>query len=210
MTLSVQDWAKIGLWGTVIFTFVEAYGAWKQREEIVENKSGESVAVIWVTYFSALYAVVIFYGLSILDPALIFNGVFLTPFNFLLCRDLYRHKKFSLTEMRLCKFFGLIILASAILPYRDWVFVLFTLGNIAFSFTQPYEIWKNGRGVVSILALSCYLSSTIFWNIYAFNASNPELWTLKIICPFYAIALGLAVLFWFVFPKKKEGGNDSV
>jgi len=189
----------IGFIGTLIFSFAEGWGVWQQNKAIWKNKSGESVSVIWFTYFTALFGIVFIYGLSTKSIALAFNGFLLTPLYIPLVVGLWKFKGFTKVEKICSACFLAAVIACVLVPYKDWFFLIFTVGNIFFSFTQPYEIWKNkSSGVVEIKLLVVFLASTIFWVTYAYASHD---WVLEIITPCYLVIISLTTILWFKYRK---------
>ena len=201
MELSQFGWnaLTIGFLGTVLFTFVEAWGVWQQKRAIWENQSGESVSVIWFSYFAALMAVMLIYGITIKSITLILNGLLLAILHVPILVGLWRFKGYTRTEKAMTACFLAAIAAMAIVPFKDWFFLLFTAGNVLFSLGQPYEIWKNkNSGVVEIKLLAVYLVSSLFWLIYAYAIGD---WVLQILSPAYSVILTLTVLVWFRYRR---------
>ncbi len=201
MELSQFGWnaLTIGFLGAVFFTLVEAWGVWQQNRAIWKNQSGESVSVIWFSYFAALLAVVFIYGIAIKSILLILNGLLISILHIPILVGLWRFKGFTKTEKVMCACFLAAVVAMVIAPFKDWFFLLFTAGNILFSLNQPYEIWKNkNSGVVEIKLLAVYLASTLFWLIYGFAIGD---WVLQIVNPAYMVTLTITVLVWFKYRR---------
>lgn len=189
----------VGFVGVLLFSFVEGWGVWQQNKTIWKSKSGESVSVIWFTYSTALFGVVFIYGLSTKSIALTFNGLLLTLLYIPLVVGLWKFKGFTKIEKICSAFFLAIAIACVFVPYKDWFFLIFTAGNILFSFTQPYEIWKNkSSGVIEIKFLTVFLASTIFWMTYAYASHD---WVLKIISPAYLVILSVTIILWFKYRR---------
>lgn len=189
----------VGFLGTVLFTFAEAWGLWQQKRAIWENRSGESVSVIWFLYVAAVLVVMTIYAITINSITLTFNGLVLGILHAPILIGLWRFKGYTKIEKTVgvcCLIAVTVMLAS---PFKDWFYLLFSAGNILFSLAQPYEIWKNkDSGVVEVKLLAVYLASTLFFIIYSFAIGD---WVLKIISPAYLVIITLTILVWFRYRR---------
>lgn len=201
MELAQFGWnaVTIGLLGTILFGFVEAWGLWEQKREIWLQKSGQSLSVTWIVYGACLMTAGVLYGLSKSSIALIVGSGLPGLMHIPILIGLGKFKGFTKRERVL---FGSLIAAlvlMAIVPRKDWFFLLFAFGSIASSAMQPIEMWKNkNAGVVAVKLIGAYLLGTVFWVLYAFAIGD---WVLMIICPAYLVILTATLCLWATYRR---------
>lgn len=207
-SIEYQNWGWnaliISSVATIIFTVIEGWGLWKQRNSISEAESGESVSVSWHTYFTLMFVAFSIFGVHIKSIAIVFNG-FLGLGHSLILLGLWRHKSFTQAEKWLGISFVAIPLAMLILPWKNWVYLLMSFGSLFALAMQPWEIWKNkNAGVVDIRLIGTYFLATFFWVVYSFKVGN---WALKVITPSALLILGSASMLWFIYRKNNVKGG---
>lgn len=198
-SVEYQNWGwnsvTIGSLGTIIFTFVELWGLHKQNQTIWQKQSGQSLSVSWFSFFFFASVAFSFYGLHIRSIASILNGVVLALIHIPILLGLWQYKEFTRWES--IQFFLLIatIPAMILLPWKDQVFLIISIGVIYAIATQPLELYKTKSvGAVDIRMLLVYVLSTIFWVIYAFAINE---WVLKALALVNLGSLSLATFLWF-------------
>jgi len=199
-----QNWGFnaliVGSVGTIFFTFLEAWGLWRQNKLIWKEKSGESVSVGWFSYLGFLFLTLIVYGYSVKSISIVINGLVLGPLHFPILLGLWKFKGFSHREKLVFTISAMMLLAMILLPWKNIVFVVINFGTIISLSLQPWEIWKNkNAGMVEIRLISVYFVSTVFWVIYAYFLGE---WALKIITPIALFLFGLTIFFWLKYRKK--------
>ncbi len=204
-TYEWQNWGwnalTIGSLGTIVFTFVQGWGLWKQKQAIWNAESGESVSVSWFSYFTFFFIAFLFYGIHIASVAVIMNGL-LAILHVPILVGLWRFKGFTRYEkIQLVPFAGMVP-AMALLPWKDELFLIFSFGTLYSLGTQPWELWKTKKtGVVEIRLVGVYFLATFFWVIYSFAVGE---WVLRITTPTSLILLGLTSVLWFKYRGNKR------
>ena len=191
----------IGAIGIVALVFVEGWGAWKQNQKIWREKSGESVSVIFFSYNFFSFTALIFYGAHIASGASILNGL-LAFFYIPILLGLWKFKGFTRKEKVLFFLYSMMVPAIAILPWKDEVFLIISLGIVYSVATVPWELWKMKKsGAVEIKLLIVFLVSTVFWVSYSFAIHE---WVLEILTTINLILLGLATILWFRYRARER------
>lgn len=186
----------LGFVGTLLFTFAEGWGSWKQSKTIWFNESGQSVSIPLFTYLTFIFIATFIYGIATSSIALIFNGL-LTLMQVPILLGLWKFKGFNKKEYGLLLILSLVAVAMIFSKSKDWFFLLISFGSIGFFLAQPWEIWKNkNSGAVEIKMIAAYFASTTFWVFYAFAIHD---WVLQIICPSYLIILTATALLWYKY-----------
>jgi len=198
MELQYLGWniLTLGFIGTLVLTILEGYGSWVQSRAIWLNRSGQSVSITVFTFLLFEFIVTFTYGVSINSIALIFNGL-LVVMQIPIVLGLWKFKGFNKKEKALSLALCLVCIVMIFSSAKDWFFLLFSLGSIAFFLPQPWEIWKNkDSGVVEIKMIAAYFISALFWTLYAYAIHD---WVLEIVCPSYLILLVLAGSLWYKY-----------
>lgn len=196
MELEKFGWnlATIGFSGTIFFTLVSAWGLWQQAGKIWRNKSGQSVSVFWFSYNLFLFTANVIYGFSLNSTVLIFNGTLSGLMHIPILIGLAKFKGLKRQEKLAFPLYAVLLLLMIVLSQKEIIYLLFSGGNVLALAAQPYEIMKKkNSGMVEVNLLAIYLTSTIFWVIYAFTIKSLAL---EIICPIYLILLSITLILW--------------
>ncbi|MDA2922561.1 hypothetical protein MYX07_04835 [Patescibacteria group bacterium AH-259-L07] len=191
----------VGFLGTVFFTFVQAWALWKQKKAIWDNKSGQSVNIIWFSYTAASFVRMLIYGVAIQSIALGINGLLLSLLYIPILVGLWKFKRFNKSERFLGICFLITIPIMIAIPAKDWFFFLLAFIGVIPLILQAWEIWKSkNSGVVEIKLLTTFWFATLFWVIYSFAIGD---WVLKIITPLFLATFTLTIVLWFKYRDKK-------
>ncbi len=192
----------ISFFGTILFTLIEAWGAWDQKKEIWRKKSGVSVPVSLFIFNLFIFAVIFTYGISINSLALMFSGAVMAPIHIPILIGLYRFKGFSSQEKIFFWAMLLIFLVDVLLPYKAFFFFSLSLIYIGVAILQPYEIWKEkSSGAVSVKMLWSYWVGTTFWIIYGFSFNNLPL---KITSSLYLLVTTVTIILWYKYRSRTQ------
>jgi len=204
MELTRFGWNALtmGFLGTIFLTGVCAWGLWQQKKAIWRDPSCQSISIIWFCYVATIYLTGLIYGWSINSLALMFNGLVLGLFHIPILWGLWKFKGFSRLEKTFALCLSIVIITMIVTPWKDWFFLISIFGNIFFTLTQPYQIWKNkNAGVVEIKLLSVYLLNSAFWLIYSYAIND---WVLKIVNPIGLITIILTIVVWYRYHKETK------
>jgi uncharacterized protein with PQ loop repeat len=184
----------IGFCGTIFFTLISVWGLYQQAKTIWLHQSGQSVSVFWFSYNIFLFNVGLVYGISLSSIALIFNGSLLGLMHLPILIGLGKYKGFTRLEKFSFLIYVILLALTIVLPYKGTLYLLFSFGNVFAQAMQPWEIVKQkNSGRVEVKLLIVYLTSTLFWVIYAFATRNLAL---EIICPIYLTILTATLVLW--------------
>ncbi len=201
-TVEWQNWGwnalTISFIATVAFTLFQGWGLWKQDQTIRESRSGESVSVLFFSYFGCVFFSFLCYGFIIKSVAAAFNGL-LGFLHVLVLVSLWRFKGFTPIEKLLAAAFPLAIVAMVTVPWKNALLLLLMGGSLLPMAHQPWEMWRNkSAGAVDIRFIAIFMASTVFWTIYGFAIDN---WVLEIINPSALTILVITSFFWFKYRR---------
>lgn len=205
-TLEWQNWGWnaliIGSLGTIIFTFIEGWGLWKQNESIWSSRSGESVSISWFSFIAFFCFAFFVYGLYIRSIAVILNGATLGILHIPILWGLWKFKRFSFQEKSIFVISFLMLPAMIFFPGKDEVYLAIAVGTLFAALAQPWEILHNkSAGVVDIRLIIVYLLSTVFWVIYSFSVDR---YAMKITTSVALVILTLTFILWVKYRKKND------
>ena len=204
-TVEYQQWGWnavcIGSIGTVVFTFIEGWGLWKQNQTIWRGLSGTSVSVSWLSYSLFSVAAFFFYGMHTRSIAVLFHGAFLTVVYIPVVLGLWRYKGFSPWERVQFFLFALMVPAMALLPWKKATFLVISVGAVYSLATEPFELWKTRLpGVVDGRFLVACIASTTFWIIYAFAIGD---WALEALASVNVLLLSVSLALWCLYRHRE-------
>jgi len=171
----------------LITTAVGVWGMTKQTWTIWSRRSGRSVSVILFSYATVYMSAGIIYGFQIGSLALVCDlpWVILTV---VALAGLWWYKGFRWYEYVLATLFCGAVVAMFMLPYREWFYLAFCIGNVVALATQPWEMAREGtRGSVDRRFLWALLFTCAVWVVYGFAIGD-------LIVPLSNVAYGLIVI----------------
>ena len=130
---------------TILFATLEGWAVVKQKQKILLNESGKSIANIMFILLTFVFISFIIYGIEIKSLVLIFNGI-LFLFYFSIIKGLYKYKGFSRLDKFVflnCVFGILLMLVLKEKTEKELLFFLFISASLIASVWQPLELWKE-------------------------------------------------------------------
>jgi uncharacterized protein with PQ loop repeat len=186
--------------GTVLFTILQAFGAYDQSKKIWSTKSGESVSLQLFAYNCAYFFCFFIYGMFKSSLAMIFNGLLFLIFMPVMI-GLWKYKKTSLLKKICSASYLLLIPLMIILPQKDLIVTLGLLGIAVFLISQLREIIKaRSFGKFSIKFVLIFMSTNMFWLVYAITVKNLPL---ELFNAFGIILYSSALFLYFKFEVKR-------
>lgn len=209
-TVEYQKWGfnapTIGAIGIIFFAFVEGWGLLKQNQKIWQERSGESVSFRWFTYLGSYFIASIFYGLYIKSISVTFGAILPGLLHIPIIVGMIKFKQLAQNEKIQSALFLIMILAMVILPQKDLVYILLSIGTIYALATQPLELYRTKSvGVVEIKLILVYIASSVFWTIFGFSTKALGI---MIVSPCALILLGLTLIMWRKY-KKLEASKPA-
>lgn len=176
---------------TILFSFLQAYGIYKQGKEIWQKKSGEAIASVFFFYNFFYFFIFLIFGLMENKLAVIINGS-LCFFYIPVLLGLKKYKKFSSLD-RLMIILMLIASSSIFFyPRKDQLLFAFSLISLIVIIKQFREFIKERQlGAFSKKYLQMFFVTGIFWCIY-FAAIGQ--WLLEITCVIGTILYALILI----------------
>lgn len=209
--MELQHWGfnalTVSLVGTVVFTCIQFWGMFKQTTRIWKNRSGASVSVLVFAFGTSAFFSAFLMGVEHRNFALIFNGS-LCLINLLVLIELGKFKGFSRTEIGMMVLLAVYTALNIILPYKDGMYFVLGMGQVASIGLQPVEIVRNkSSGMVEIRTLLSFYLSNYFWTVYAFAIGN---WPLEIIGITAAVILTITIVVWWIYQEKPQTVKEPV
>lgn len=161
---------------TILFSLTQGYGLIEQGKQILKQKSTLSLSQPFFVYSAYYFVAFICYGLNKQSLVMIFNGLLVLA-HIPIIIGFIRYQKTTSRKNLLINLPALLIPAMIFSDNKEIV-LLFSLGGILFFLgAQLMEMLKSkSRGAVNISYLIIFLSTNIFWLIYASAISN---WVLQ-------------------------------
>lgn len=206
MEIKLLGWNLLTLsfCGTIFFAIVSAWGLWQQSQKIWQNKSGESVAVFWFSYNIFLFFAGAIYGVALKSFAMVFNSCLLGTMHFPILIGLGKFKGFNKMQKSFFPLYFALLVLMAVLPQKEFLYLLFSSVNVVAMASQPWEIFKKkNAGMVEIRLQIIYFFSSCFWLAYAIMI---DAWALEILVPIYLGLLALTVILWKKYQVKSVSG----
>jgi len=189
-----------------VYLFFELWALWKQNKLIWLERSGETVSIIWFSYYGIHAFAGIMYGIQIQSIAVMSTSLMLGLIHIPIVIGLWKFKAAEGTLRRHEKvqvaLFPLMLPAVIFLPYIDLVYSLFTLGIMYGLVIQPYEMWRTrSRGVLEVRVIFIYLGSSLIWTSIGFYLHIP---LFMLFSPLSTLCLVAMLILWFRFAKEEK------
>ncbi len=190
--------------GTVFFTCLQGYGAWKQCRTIWQKRSGKGVSVMMILFSFYYFVAFIFYGLSNASVVMVFNGLLSLIFLPSVI-GIWRFQGFKILEWTYSLVFAATIPTMVLVNDKDsflLILLAIALGTMISQTVEAYKAWKKGDpGAIEPKFLAAFLFANIFWFFYALSIGN---WVLKIFNSLSFTNLSIALIFWWLAKKKAD------
>lgn len=200
-----QGWAdpvtRITFFATIFFTLLTMWGTHKQRVQIREARSGDSVSMLMLDYMSWLFLAYGYFGFEAHTVSSTFNGL-CAIFYFLAFWEIKKYKKYAEWERKLSCAFPFMPLVVVLMPsieYQELATTILLFGSLPFIAMQPWKMYQSrNAGSVSLAYTLVFMSSVIFWTVFAYKT---QLVPLLIVNPLVFLILCATVYFWFKYQK---------
>lgn len=172
-SVEYQSWgwnaATVGAIGIIVFTFPEAWGGFRQGVAIWRHQSSQSVSLRWIAYMWAFFTQGIFYGYAMDSLAVAGNCVTLSVAYLPALTGSIRFSVLSRRKLGTVAAYGLMVPAMALLPWKEVMWTIFSIGVIYAVALEAKELWDAKRpGVLDIVNIAVLTCSTAFWMTFAF------------------------------------------
>ena len=189
------NWITIGALGTLLFTFLQTWGIWKQNKNIKSKKSGEGISVTLFGFSAFYFMAFINYGFYCNSIAMILNGCLGFPC-FELLKNLEKFKTITTKEKMSLVFFSLMPLSMALVPYRKTLQLVFLIGILWGIFLQILELVQKGKSNLEPKTIRIFLITGLFWFVFALAIKDVPLMI------FNPIAIILYCIILFLLRRK--------
>jgi len=193
-----------------VYLYLELWALWRQNKLIWSEKSGETVSIIWFSYYGIYALAGIVYGFQINSLTVVGTSLLLGLSHIPIVRGLWKFKQQQGTLMVYEKIqvmlFTLMVPAVFFLPAGGKTYAYFTIGIIYGLVIQPYEMWKSkSHGVLEIRVVVLYLGSSLIWTWIGFLLHIP---LYMVFSPISSVCLIIILILWFKYNKPQK--NDQV
>jgi len=194
--------------GILLFSLIGTWGLIQQHKAISINKSGKSISIDWIIYFTFFHVNGFIYGVSLDSLALEWNAGLRLTFHIPILIVLFKYESFNRRHWTMFAIMLLVNIAMIFLPHKHLFFLTISAGAFIALALQPWKIWKNkDRGVVSIRLMITYVLSTMFWVLYSWLIDD---WALKINTHIMLSIFTLTVILWYKYPPQEESITVSL
>lgn len=213
LTVEYQNWgqnlATFGSIGVIAFAFLEGQALYNQNNTIWKKRSGASISVPWFGFLACYFGAVLVYGIQIRSFTIPFNSLILIVLYIPILVGVWKFKGYKKGEKALLLGSVLMVPAMIWLPWKDSMYLLFSVGALLALFTQFWEmVVQKSNGVVSLYLLSVYTLSTVFWVFYAAAIENyPMTWITSIsLCIFIATL----IVYWYNWKRRRLADSFGI
>ena len=186
----------------ILLGMIGTWGLWRQRNNIVRNKSGHAVSRIAFLYMTFHFSVMTVYGFSIPDAPLVINGLLRFLFHLPILAGLQKYKGFTRNEKRLALVLAAMLVLVIRVSFKQEFFLIENFGAMFIAVAQPLEIWREkNSGVVEIRLVLIYLCTAFAWVFYGLLINDWAVWLTS--AGFFAVWVVTAGL-WRKYRQKKR------
>ena len=197
----------------ICISVFQAWGMGNQVREIWKHRSGDGLAVPWLSYSTWFFVAALVYALHTRSGAMLINASVMMTGHLIILIGTWRFKDWTRNEKWQTTIYAMVPVTVAIspswqvtslgMPGKDAAFLACSFFNIYAVATQPWEMWrKKTAGIVDPRLVGVHLLAVAFWSVYAFHI---EALALQILNPALFVLFSLTIVLWFLYHTRDPG-----
>jgi uncharacterized protein with PQ loop repeat len=202
--IEYQNWGwniiTLSFIGTVIFSIIEGWGIWQQRNTINEKNSSQSLPMMANAYYCIFFICFLIYGIQMKSLAMIINGLLAIPFIAMYISALKTPDNEGVRKWHL----SFLVLIPLVLfsTYSKEIFGTMILVACLIGTQTPIEILRNkDSGSVEPKFLWSLTISVGFWTIYAWCINDKAVFIAN---AYSFLMLSYSIYIWHIYSPKAK------